>query len=299
MNLTEINRNLETYTQGKLELISIQLNKDIKQIERKLEKLSNENYDLEEKIVNADSRAEDRVRKKLPKKNKPGDNSFFIIVIAVALLIFINVSLDVHESLQAIIFFGMLAPVALLVHKLFFSSREDRGHLDYENYEKEWERLLKKEKNRSGSAKINNKIKKNKVLINSLDNKESKISSILNRIPYVMKRSRERERTAKIAAYDNRARTGSDTVRSDLLKSTRINNWKCPYCNEKKSIKYSQADHIHPISKGGLTTIQNMILVCKLCNSLKKGSTLRVFCKKFQFNFDDVCERLEKQGKDI
>jgi 5-methylcytosine-specific restriction endonuclease McrA len=299
MNLTELNRNLQAYTQGKLEIITNQLSKDLKQIEKKLEKLSNENYALEEKIVNADSRAEDRVREKLPKKDKPGNNSFFIIVIAVAVLIFINVSLDVPEGFQAIIFFGGLAPVALIFHKLFFSSREDKGHLEYENYEKEWEKLLKKEKSRSGSTKIKNKIKKNKILINSLDNKESKISSILNKIPFAMKRSRERERTAKIAAYDNRARIGSETVRNDLLRTTRKNNWKCPYCNEKKNIKYSQADHIHPITKGGLTTIQNMILVCKLCNSLKKGSTLRVFCKKFQFNFNEVCDRLEKQGKDI
>ena len=67
MNLTELNRNLEAYTQGKLEIITNQLSKDLKQIEKKLEKLSNENYALEEKIVNADSRAEDRVREKLPK----------------------------------------------------------------------------------------------------------------------------------------------------------------------------------------------------------------------------------------
>ena len=79
---------------------------------------------------------------------------FFIIVITLAVLIFINVSLDVPEGFQAIIFFGGLAPVALIFHKLFFSSREDKGHLEYENYEKEWEKLLKKEKSRSGSTKI-------------------------------------------------------------------------------------------------------------------------------------------------
>jgi hypothetical protein len=159
--------------------------------------------------------------------------------------------------------------------------------------------LLKKEKNKSRSTKINNKIKKNNKTIYSLDNIEKKIYSILRDIPYSIKRSRERERTAKIAAYDNRARTGSETIRGDLLMATKEKNWKCPYCNEKKSLKYSQADHIHPINKGGLTTIQNMILVCKLCNSQKKGLTLRVFCKKFGLDFEKICDRLENQGKDI
>ena len=44
--------------------------------------------------------------------------------------------------------------------------------------------------------------------------------------------------------------------------------------------------------------MQNMILICKLCNSQKKGLTLRVFCKKFGYDFDKICDRLENEGKD-
>ena len=34
--------------------------------------------------------------------------------------------------------------------------------------------------------------------------------------------------------------------------------------------------HTHPISKGALTIIQNMVLICKTCNSKKSNTTLRI-----------------------
>ena len=36
--------------------------------------------------------------------------------------------------------------------------------------------------------------------------------------------------------------------------------------------------HIYPISKDGLTTIQNMVLICKTYNSKKANNTLLNFC---------------------
>ena len=299
MNLTEIDRKLDTYTQGKLELLPNQLNKELEKVQKKIDELSEKTTEFETKMYEADYKAQERINEKLPRVEQPSELGFIGLVVAIVLLIAFNVYFEVEAGLSAVIFFGMVAPLSLIIHKVFLSSREDEGKLKYKQYQKEYERLLKKEKNRSNSTKINNKIKKNNKLISSLDDKEKKIISILKKIPYSIKRSRERERTAKIAAYDNRARTGSETVRKDLLKSTNKRNWKCPYCNNKKSINYSQADHIHPIHKGGLTTMQNMILICKSCNSQKKGLTLRVFCKKFGYDFDKICDRLENQGKDV
>ena len=58
------------------------------------------------------------------------------------------------------------------------------------------------------------------------------------------------------------------------------------------------ADHIHPISKGGLSVIQNMVLVCSSCNQLKSDKLLRRFASQAGFNFNEICERLESLGKD-
>ena len=49
----------------------------------------------------------------------------------------------------------------------------------------------------------------------------------------------------------------------DILNSF---GWKCAYCNNE----FCQMDHMTPISKGGGTTMDNVIPVCKECN-YKKG----------------------------
>ena len=122
-------------------------------------------------------------------------------------------------------------------------------------------------------------------------------------IPYfeqIKQRAKERERSAKIAAFDNRARSGSQTVKQDLLKGMRNkSNWKCPYCYLDKNIDTSVADHIYPVNKGGLSTPQNIVLICNKCNSKKSNKTLRVFCKNNSFDFNEVSERLERLGKDV
>ena len=104
----------------------------------------------------------------------------------------------------------------------------------------------------------------------------------------------------KIFAFNNKAREGARVVKEYLLKAVKDKkNWKCPYCNIKKDIFKSEGDHIHPVSKGGLSTSQNMTLICKPCNKNKKTSTLRSFSKKFQLDYERICRRLELEGKDV
>lgn len=136
--------------------------------------------------------------------------------------------------------------------------------------------------------------------IKSLDKRKIILKDIKSKFEKIKQRAKERERSAKIAAYDSRARSGSQTVKKDLLKGIRNrHNWKCPYCDEKKSIKLSAADHIYPVNKGGLTTLTNMILICSSCNISKSNKTLRLFCREKKFNYDEVCERLERLGKEV
>tara|TARA_Y200000002_G_C22613607_1_gene634967 strand:- start:116 stop:1222 length:1107 start_codon:yes stop_codon:yes gene_type:complete len=113
------------------------------------------------------------------------------------------------------------------------------------------------------------------------------------------RRAKERERTSKISAFNKKSRTGALTIRGDLLKNVNSKSWKCPYCHKSRALKTAQADHIHPVNKGGLSTIQNMVVVCKPCNQKKRNFTLRNFAKKNNLDFEAICLRLEKLGKDI
>jgi 5-methylcytosine-specific restriction endonuclease McrA len=55
-------------------------------------------------------------------------------------------------------------------------------------------------------------------------------------------------------------------------------NFKCKHCfitNDEHLLKFNQRlhlDHIKPLSKGGLTNIKNIQLLCKSCNSKKHTS---------------------------
>ena len=114
------------------------------------------------------------------------------------------------------------------------------------------------------------------------------------------KRASERERTAKINAFESKTRSGAQNIKDKLLKAVRIKSkWSCPYCSKASDVNVAEADHIHPVNKGGLTTMQNMVLICKKCNSKKTNLMLRVFCKKQGYDYDDVCDRLERLGKDV
>jgi 5-methylcytosine-specific restriction endonuclease McrA len=117
---------------------------------------------------------------------------------------------------------------------------------------------------------------------------------------YLKRKANERERTAKINAFESKNRSGTQLIKEKLLKLVKSeDDWQCVYCLKLNNVKLAEADHIHPVNKGGLTTMQNMVLICKDCNSKKSNQTLRVFCKKNNFNYDKICERLENLGKDI
>ena len=117
---------------------------------------------------------------------------------------------------------------------------------------------------------------------------------------HLKRKANERERTAKINAFESKNRSGAQLIKEKLLKSLKSKyDWKCIYCSKVSVVDLAEADHIHPVNKGGLTTIQNMVLICKDCNSKKSNKTLRVFCIKNNFSYDEICLRLEKLGKDV
>ena len=74
---------------------------------------------------------------------------------------------------------------------------------------------------------------------------------------------------------------------------------RCPYCTQKLSFEQSYVDHIHPVSKGGISEDYNLVLVCAPCNTSKGSKTLRAFCRDAELNFEVVVARLEQIGKEV
>jgi 5-methylcytosine-specific restriction endonuclease McrA len=187
--------------------------------------------------------------------------------------------------------------------KLSIISENKKKTLDF--IEAEVKEIIKTTKNlndlRNEILKMEEEIKTLNNRIDKYNLENPKIREALKIIfPDIKKRTKERERSAKIAAFDNKARTGSQIVKDDLLKSIRNKTrWKCPYCDLNNSINEAVADHIYPVNKGGLSMPENMVLICGDCNKKKSNLVLRVFCKKYSIDFNIVCERLEKQGKYI
>jgi 5-methylcytosine-specific restriction endonuclease McrA len=116
------------------------------------------------------------------------------------------------------------------------------------------------------------------------------------------------------AAHQNETRSLADKIKKDLQSQTRILNY-CPYCgqpfgeivpanspqlslfeqmegNENKYIN-AHADHIYPVSKGGLSTRKNMVYICATCNMKKSDKTLREFIKENNLDRDKIEKNLE------
>ena len=109
---------------------------------------------------------------------------------------------------------------------------------------------------------------------------------------------REKERSAKLNAYESKARQGSNTLKKQLETQLDVLD-KCPYCSSRITLENCELDHIHPISKGGQTTPNNSVLVCKACNRKKRAMTVRQFSLSLGLDFEEIAKCLEKLGKDI
>jgi 5-methylcytosine-specific restriction endonuclease McrA len=100
-----------------------------------------------------------------------------------------------------------------------------------------------------------------------------------------------KEKAALVAEYQGKSRKVAKTVRNRLPI-----NPECPYCGEKIG-EEPHADHIYPVSKGGRSTIANMVYICRTCNINKREMTLREFISKFELNRDMIERNLESLGK--
>lgn len=143
-----------------------------------------------------------------------------------------------------------------------------------------------------------------RVLEEHVERCREKIASLeLSNIAAHQRRQREQERQtranqrlsalkAKAAALDRASRDLASQIRNRLTAQTH-----CPYC-EGELGNEMHADHIYPLSKGGLSVSSNMVFVCVACNLKKRDMTLSAFMKKFDLVRVDVEKRLDQLGKE-
>jgi 5-methylcytosine-specific restriction endonuclease McrA len=105
----------------------------------------------------------------------------------------------------------------------------------------------------------------------------------------------EMDRLRGIAARDSgRMRERGWRVKKKLM----LKQAECPYCGSDLGDR-PHADHIYPVSKGGLSIEANMVLACESCNNKKGTLTLQAFIKAFALDRDAVEERLRQLRKDF
>ena len=299
----------KTYSSGKLEIINRNLPQDIKKITDYQEKLDRKLELVNSKIFQIEENIEKTVEKKVGKRhfyNQDKNHNFFLLLCFLGCSLYFKFYLNWEWPNS--LFVGFFAALVLFVpvdgtFALLMNKINDFKNFDYDKNRAKINHRISKKYNKKNKKKLNSLITQKKNVEKQIDQAQKKYEELyyLDYKIYSLKnRARRREERAKIVAFDKKAREGASIIRQDLLDSiSNKKNWKCPYCLKNKKIELSEADHIHPINKGGLSTYQNMVLICKECNQNKKALTLRVFCRKYNFDLNEVCERLEQQGKDV
>ncbi len=98
---------------------------------------------------------------------------------------------------------------------------------------------------------------------------------------------------AKAAAVDKKTRNRASSLRR-LVEKTEY----CPYCGGNLGSE-PHLDHIYPVSKGGLSIVENLIWCCSVCNAAKTDKGLIQFLKEQGYQIDDVLLQLHALGKHV
>lgn len=98
---------------------------------------------------------------------------------------------------------------------------------------------------------------------------------------------------AKGAAADNKTRKRVTNLKV-VVKKTK----DCPYCGGDLGVD-PHLDHIYPVTKGGLSIVENLIWCCSTCNGLKSDKGLMQFLKEQGLPIDQTLTRLHSLGKHV
>lgn len=69
-------------------------------------------------------------------------------------------------------------------------------------------------------------------------------------------------------------------------------NGHCAYCGAEITFRGMQADHVHPLRRGGADTVENMLPACRNCNHYKHTLTV----EEFRQYITDIPKRLERDS---
>ena len=127
---------------------------------------------------------------------------------------------------------------------------------------------------------------------------------IKKQISSISKKDKERNLRALAAQKTEEQRSVASAQRSqhNFTEQTKIFK-NCPYCQgilgPLSGKNAAHLDHIHPVSKGGLSTIQNLVYICYKCNREKSDKTLNSFIKSQSLNRENIFDVLEMLEKDF
>lgn len=102
---------------------------------------------------------------------------------------------------------------------------------------------------------------------------------------------------AAAAAHLGKTRALAEKLRGPIRQGTN-DAQGCPYCEGPLGTN-THVDHIVPVCRGGLSTPDNLVVVCAACNRAKAGQTLREFTKARGLDRESVESRLEALGKRV
>ena len=99
---------------------------------------------------------------------------------------------------------------------------------------------------------------------------------------------------AKAASLDNETRKRAAKIKVAISIPDR-----CPYCNKALSKENAHLDHVYPVSKGGLSILENLVYCCSECNSKKSDKGLFQFTKEAGLDYGEIVSRLNRYGKHV
>ena len=126
---------------------------------------------------------------------------------------------------------------------------------------------------------------------------EFTVSAIEQLIKELKKKHELDHLKARAASTSKEARQAAVTIKKQIANQFKVLKI-CPYCGHSFNISSAHADHIYPISKGGYSTINNMVYVCEDCNIKKSNNTLNQFIRKTGYDRQDIERCLELLNKD-
>lgn len=95
-----------------------------------------------------------------------------------------------------------------------------------------------------------------------------------------------------IRCHERRELVSENTIKpSEWLETVKAFKYSCAYCGDKTNLTM---DHVVPISRGGKTTIDNVVPACVSCNSSKQAKDVVEWLSTQVFYSKDKLENILK-----